>query len=198
MDVTGCWLPYLKHSGYAWVAALHRGSFHSVHKDRLLSGASEKNLLYLLRCRDLELIEIYNNNNKKDHLSLSLHQELPFDGKFQSAFLWDTTFITWDNLIILKKIFVLFLSLRATATPICQLETCWGKSELERGQSLDSSLPTTSRRVKLSLWRSPSTYSGRYAPNTSFKSCLCLPRKRQIQISFFLGVRNYSGSVCMI
>lgn len=107
MDVTGCWLPYLKHSGYAWVAALHRGSFHSVHKDRLLSGASEKNLLYLLRCRDLELIEIY-NNNKKDHLSLSLHQELPFDGKFQSAFLWDTTFITWDNLIILKKIFVLF------------------------------------------------------------------------------------------
>lgn len=82
---------------------------------------------------------------------------------------------TLYGILLILRVFCLMWC-RNTTIHICLLEICWEKNEPEKAQSMDSSLPRTSKRGRLSLLKSQSVYSKRYAPNTAFKkrSRMCL------------------------
>lgn len=75
------------------------------------------------------------------------------------------------GILLMLRVFC-FMCRRNTIIHICLLEICWEKNEPEKAQNMDSSLPRTSKMGRLSLWKSQSVYSKRYAPNTVFKKNL--------------------------
>lgn len=159
------------------------------YKDRLLSGMWVRRIQPLCKIC-LYSLSVYRTLQasffKRDHLSLSPHQ------KWWSVSKGFTIFIRRDSSHQIKKVFTLS-SHRTTITPICLLGTCWGKSELETGQSMDSSLTATSRMAKLSLWRSQSSYSTRYATITRCEQvCLCIARGKSWSVCQILLVRNFA------